>query len=119
MVKGVAQGLKIDPNHVSSPTFVLMNIYKGKVPLYHFDLYRITDNLGLSTIGYDDYLYGDGIAVIEWAERFQELLPKAYLAVCIKHKSKNVRSLRIQAVGEAYQKVLPPLKKKLQKLKKG
>src|SRR3990167_3061167 len=67
-IKGIAQGLKISPAKVHSPTFVLMNAYEGKLPLYHFDLYRLEGVREISTIGYEEFLYGDGVSVIEWAD---------------------------------------------------
>src|SRR4051812_25596177 len=68
-VKGLAKGLKAKVNEVVSPTFVLMNIYEGKLPIYHFDLYRLEKPEELASLSMDEYLDGDGIAVIEWPKR--------------------------------------------------
>ena len=74
LVKGIAKGLEIqeEPN---SPTFVIMNSYEGRIPLYHFDLYRLSDEEELLGIGYDEYFFGDGVAAVEWADRVEEIFP--------------------------------------------
>lgn len=73
---GLAQGLGV-PAHivVNSPTYVLMNEYPGRVPVYHFDWYRLEHAAQLAALDLDEYLYGDGVAIIEWANRFPERLP--------------------------------------------
>ena len=97
LIKGIASGLKISPAKVNSPTFVLMNMYKGRLPLFHFDLYRIENLQGISSIGYDEFLYGDGISVIEWADRLGKFLPEQYLKIEMKHKRPNERLIRFSA----------------------
>ncbi|GBD39405.1 tRNA threonylcarbamoyladenosine biosynthesis protein TsaE [bacterium HR37] len=74
LVKGIARGLgvKEEPN---SPTFVIMNAYHGRLPLYHFDLYRITSIEELEEIGYEEFFFGKGVSVVEWADRIEELFP--------------------------------------------
>ncbi|MGN0507583.1 MAG: tRNA (adenosine(37)-N6)-threonylcarbamoyltransferase complex ATPase subunit type 1 TsaE [Lachnospiraceae bacterium] len=73
--KGFAAGLGIT-EPVNSPTFTIMQIYEeGRLPLYHFDVYRITDPEEMDEIGYEDYFFGDGVCLIEWAELIEELLP--------------------------------------------
>ncbi len=81
--QGMAQGLGIT-QAVCSPTFTLIQIYEeGRIPLYHFDVYRITDIEEMYEIGYEDYFYGNGVTVIEWAKLVEELLPPAYIQVTI------------------------------------
>lgn len=76
--KGFAQGLGID-EPVSSPTFTILQIYEeGRLPLYHFDVYRIEDPEEMEEVGLDEYLEGDGVCLIEWAERIEEMLPAEY-----------------------------------------
>ena len=111
LIKGIAQGLKIAPAKVHSPTFVLMNAYEGRLPLYHFDLYRLEEVREISTIGYEEFLYGDGVSVIEWAERFGELTPKEYLGLYFAHKGGDERSIRLEASGQRYVGLLKKLKK--------
>ena len=76
--KGFAQGLEYPfPEDVVSPTFTLIKEYRGgRLPLYHFDLYRLEDPSEAEEIGIDEYLFGDGVCLIEWAERAEELLPR-------------------------------------------
>ncbi|MDE7324149.1 MAG: tRNA (adenosine(37)-N6)-threonylcarbamoyltransferase complex ATPase subunit type 1 TsaE [Lachnospiraceae bacterium] len=73
--QGVAAGLGIEA-HVNSPTFTIVQIYEaGRMPLYHFDVYRIGDVEEMYEIGYEDYFFGDGVCIIEWAELIAELIP--------------------------------------------
>lgn len=75
LTKGIAKGLGIkdEPN---SPTFVILNIYEAEIPLYHFDLYRISNIEELEGVGYKDYFFGDGVKVIEWADKIIDVLPQ-------------------------------------------
>lgn len=73
--QGFAKGLGIE-EAVSSPTFTIIQQYEGRLPLYHFDVYRITDIDEMDEIGYEDYFYGDGVCLIEWAELIDGLLPE-------------------------------------------
>ena len=81
--QGVARGLGIE-EPVNSPTFTMVQVYEeGKMPFYHFDVYRIGDIEEMEEIGYDDYFFGNGVCLIEWAELIQELLPKQIISVTI------------------------------------
>ncbi|EOS80699.1 YjeE family ATPase [Dorea sp. 5-2] len=81
--KGVACGLEIHES-VSSPTFTIVQIYEeGRLPFYHFDVYRIGDVEEMEEIGYEDYIYGDGVSLIEWADLIEEILPKHYTEIRI------------------------------------
>jgi len=103
MIKGIAEGLAITSDYVHSPTFTLLNLYEhGRLPLYHFDLYRIEDPEELFDIGYDEFLYGSGISVIEWSERFGHLLPKERLEIHLRHKGEDRREIRVKAAGNRY-----------------
>lgn len=82
LTRGIARGLEIVDN-VTSPTYTLINEYRGRVPLYHFDLYRLEDGEELFHIGGEDLLYGQGVSVIEWASRAEDMLPPACLWVRI------------------------------------
>ncbi len=82
--QGFAKGLEIE-EAVSSPTFTIIQEYEdGRLPLYHFDVYRIADLDEMEEIGYEDYFYGDGICLIEWAELIEELLPNRRTTITIK-----------------------------------
>ncbi len=91
LVKGIAKGLDIneEPN---SPTFVIMNAYKGRVPLYHFDLYRVSGKEELEGIGYEDYFFSDGVAVVEWADKAEEIFPESTIEIEIKIPTRDTGS---------------------------
>ena len=81
--KGIAEGLGIT-EPVNSPTFTIVQVYDtGRMPFYHFDVYRIGDIEEMDEIGYEDYFYGDGVCLIEWAEQIEELLPENVIAITI------------------------------------
>jgi len=82
--QGFAKGLGIE-EAVNSPTFTIIQQYEGKgLPFYHFDVYRISDVEEMEEIGYEDYFYGDGVCLIEWAGLIEEILPKSRTSVIIK-----------------------------------
>lgn len=95
-VQGMAQALGID-DHITSPTFTIVNEYYGKMPLYHFDVYRIGCSDEMFEIGFDEYINGDGISVIEWAELIEDILPDEYIKVTI---------LKDIEKGEDYRKIV-------------
>lgn len=81
--KGFAEGLGIE-EVVNSPTFTIMNIYEsGRIPLYHFDVYRLEDESEIEEVGYDDYFNSDGVCLIEWAEMISDYLPKDVIKITI------------------------------------
>ena len=81
--QGFAAGLQID-EAICSPTFTIVQVYDtGRLPFYHFDVYRIGDISEMDEIGYEDYFYGDGICIIEWANLIEELLPEHYTEIVI------------------------------------
>jgi len=81
--KGLAAGLGIT-EPVSSPTFTIVQVYEeGRLPFYHFDVYRIGDIEEMEEIGYDDYFFGNGICLIEWAELIEEILPDNVISITI------------------------------------
>lgn len=81
--QGVAAGLGID-EAISSPTFTIIQVYEsGRLPFYHFDVYRIGDIEEMEEIGYDDYFFGEGICLIEWANLIEEILPEKLIEVTI------------------------------------
>ena len=83
LTQGVAAGLGIS-GPVSSPTFTILQVYdEGRIPFYHFDVYRIGDSEEMYEIGYEEYIYGDGVCLIEWAELIEDILPDKYTKVLI------------------------------------
>jgi tRNA threonylcarbamoyladenosine biosynthesis protein TsaE len=108
-VQGVCEGLGvIDP--VISPTFTLVNEYRGRCPVYHIDLYRLTDVSETLTFGLEDYLYGDGITLIEWADRARELLPESHLTVELYYLEDTKRRVVLRPHGERFIKLLADFK---------
>jgi len=101
--KGFAAGLGITEN-VNSPTFTIMQIYgDGRLPLYHFDVYRIADVSEMDEIGYEEYFYGDGVCLIEWANRIPEILPEHCIHVQIAKDPEqgfDYRRIRIEETGK-------------------
>lgn len=94
LVKGVAAGLGVDPAAVSSPTFTLIHEYAGSVPVYHMDGYRTKRPEEFLALGVEEYLYGDGVCLIEWPERLGDLLPLDTLHLELVHKGGDTRRIQ-------------------------
>ena len=112
LTQGIARGLGIN-EYTLSPTFVLIREYYGRLPLYHIDLYRLNDSQDMLNIGLDDYLYSDGVCVIEWAEKGIPVLPHDNLLVKLVYISENERKLTFEPHGEHYDQLLKLLAQKL------
>ncbi|MBR4139152.1 MAG: tRNA (adenosine(37)-N6)-threonylcarbamoyltransferase complex ATPase subunit type 1 TsaE [Lachnospiraceae bacterium] len=102
--QGLAKGLDIlEP--ISSPTFTIVQVYEeGRLPLYHFDVYRIGDVEEMEEIGYEDYFYGEGVSLIEWANLIEEILPEKYTEIKIEkdlEKGFDYRKITVTNIGEA------------------
>ncbi len=95
-VKGVVNGLGSSAD-VTSPTFTILHEYRGgRLPVYHFDLFRVENPQALARLGLDDYFFGDGISVIEWADRFPEFVPEQARWIFFEIKSETDRAIRFQ-----------------------
>ena len=97
--QGIAAGLGIE-DHVSSPTFTIVNEYEGRMPFYHFDVYRISDPDEMYEIGFDEYVFGEGVCLIEWAELIEEVLPEKYLKITVERDAENPESKRKITIEE-------------------
>ena len=101
LTKGVAQGLEIK-EAISSPTFTIVQVYdEGRIPFYHFDVYRIGDVEEMDEIGYEDYFYGDGVTFVEWANLIEEILPSSYRQIVIEkdlEKGFDYRRITIEEI---------------------
>jgi len=95
LTKGIAKGLDIK-DHITSPTFTIVNEYTGRLKLYHFDVYRVNDPDEIAAIGFDEYIFSDGVSVIEWANYIKDLIPETNLTIEIE---KNLE------LGEDYRKI--------------
>ncbi|MFH0847349.1 MAG: tRNA (adenosine(37)-N6)-threonylcarbamoyltransferase complex ATPase subunit type 1 TsaE [Chloroflexota bacterium] len=109
LTQGIALGLGIKEN-VLSPTFVLIRELAGRLTLYHIDLYRLDRLEEIQGLGLDDYLYGNGVSVIEWGEKGAGFLPEVHLLIELSYTAENERSLRLKAYGERYRKIIRQLK---------
>ena len=99
--KGIAKGLGVgEYDYVNSPSFVVIKEYPGEKPLYHFDIYRLEEKSFCETLDYEEYFYGEGVSVIEWADRLGKLMPSDYVKVHIAIQSENTRSIIISASGK-------------------
>lgn len=94
-VKGVAEALGIDASAVASPTFVLLRVHRGRIPLYHLDAYRLRSPAELREVGLPDLVEGDGAVLLEWAERVREAVPDGAAWVEFRNLGENVREIRI------------------------
>lgn len=98
-IKGVVSGVTgISSEEVSSPTFVLLNIYEGKLPVYHFDLYRLKGSDEFFSLGFDEYWETPGISCIEWSERIEAHLPKDCIRVSLETLGGDQRSIEIEGM---------------------
>lgn len=104
LTQGLAKGLTID-EPISSPTFTIVQVYEeGRLPLYHFDVYRIGDVEEMEEIGYEDYFYGEGVTLIEWANLIEEILPEQYTEIKIEkdlEKGFDYRKITVTSIGES------------------
>lgn len=106
LARGVARGLGVPEDiPITSPTFTLMNHYQGRLNLYHFDLYRLGDPDELTEIGFEDYAYGDGIALVEWPEKIGDENHDG-LWITLARLDDQSRSIDIVARGEKAQMLL-------------
>ena len=106
--QGLALGLDI-AGEIASPTFALMHVHEGRLPLYHFDLYRLAGEEDLDTVGADDYWFGRGVSAIEWPQRAGALLPENRLDVEITVGEGTERTLCLTAHGARYEQWLEEL----------
>ena len=109
LTQGIARGLGIK-DYAASPSFVVVRELHGRLPLYHMDFYRL-DNLDeITDLGLDEYFYGQGISVVEWADKGLSLLPPEHLLVEMSYVSDSGRRLRLKARGKRYRQLLAELK---------
>ena len=109
MTQSLAKVLEVD-DYITSPTFTIVNEYEGKMPLYHFDVYRIGSSDEMYDIGYEEYINGEGVCIIEWANLIEDILPDEYLYIELKYKDMS-REMILNPVGEKYEKIVEELTK--------
>ena len=110
LTKGIASGLGAEGNKIVSPSFVLIRAYpEARIALYHFDLYRLKVPQDILGLGYEEYLYGEGVSIIEWADRLGSLLPEEYLKVKLEVRGENERSIEFLPRGKRYEALVKEL----------
>lgn len=107
MTKSLAKSLEVDDD-ITSPTFTIVNEYEGKIPLYHFDVYRIGSSDEMYDIGFDEYINGDGVCIIEWANLIEDILPDEYLYIEMNYKESG-REMILTPKGEKYEEIVKEL----------
>ena len=105
-VQGLALALGIE-GQITSPTFTIIKEYSGRLPLYHFDVFRLAAPKEMAAIGYEEYFFGDGVTVIEWGDKIADLLPKDHLVIEFHRviESENRRMLIVKASGPRSEKL--------------
>jgi len=104
LTKGIAKGLAIE-DHITSPTFTIVNEYTGRLKLNHFDVYRVNDPDEIEAIGFDEYIFSDGVSIIEWANYIKELIPPNNLTITIEKNleiSDNLRKIKMEYTDKRY-----------------
>lgn len=96
--RGLAAGMGITED-ITSPTYTLLDVHEGRIPLYHFDLYRIEKSEELDRLFFEEYWEGEGVSVIEWAERALDRLPPGYVRITLDYLDETRRSITIETTG--------------------
>lgn len=107
--QGVARGLDV-PGLVTSPTFIIVNEYEGRLPFYHFDVYRLEDPGEMDSLGFEEYLDGQGVVLIEWADRITEALPAERLEIIITRVDETRRTFSFIPQGARYTSLVEELR---------
>jgi len=106
-IKGLAEGAGVGrATYVSSPSFTLINEYPGRIPFYHIDLFRLESEREAEGLGLEEYVGGNGITAIEWAEKIFSLLPEELLSVKIHYTGEHSRTIEIMPKGKRYEKMI-------------
>ncbi len=108
-VKGLAEGLGVKRGEINSPSFVLIKEFKATLPLFHFDLYRLKNLKEIFALGFEEYLFGCGVSVIEWAERLKGITLDSYLKIEFSLKGQTKRLINISFKGARYKNLVKSL----------
>lgn len=95
LAQGICRGLGVT-GYVTSPSFTIINEYQGYLPIYHFDLFRLQDVTELFDLGYEEYFYGNGICLVEWAEKVEELLPEERVKITLRRVGERHRQIIVK-----------------------
>ena len=111
LAQAIAEGAGVDEReYVNSPTFAVLHEYGGRIPIYHMDFYRLGSSDDVLALGLDEYLCGDGLALIEWFERAEEVLPESLLVVHLSFVNTNSRAISLLSTDPRWQKIIGELK---------
>jgi tRNA threonylcarbamoyladenosine biosynthesis protein TsaE len=106
-IKGLAEGVGVGKaTYVSSPSFTLINEYPGRIPFYHIDLFRLESEKEAEGLGLEEYVRGNGITAIEWADKISSLLPEELLWIKIHYTGEHSRTIEITPKGKRYEKMI-------------
>jgi len=110
LTRAIAEGLGVaNPVAVNSPTFVLIQEYPARLPIAHFDAYRLAGAREFADLGVDEYFNGNGVCIVEWADKVEATLPAAHLRIKIEIVDENRRAFEVTAFGERYEELLSKL----------
>lgn len=105
--QGILKGLGVRDKYMISPSFVLVKEYKGRLPAYHLDLFRLKNVKELNNLGLEEYIFGRGVAIIEWAEKIKSILPEEYLEIILSSTGKKEgREILFSPHGIKYEKLI-------------
>ena len=112
LTQGIGRGVGVpEGNWITSPSFTLINEYQGRVIFYHLDLYRLKGSRDMENMGYEEYFFGEGISVIEWADKIKDILPKKTLFISLNYLNENKREIVISGDKKKMAKISNALKK--------
>lgn len=114
LTQGIARGLGIS-EYTMSPSFVIVREYQGRLPLYHIDLYRLENIAEIADLGLDEYFFGGGVSVVEWADRAMELLPEDNLIVVMEYVRIEERAISLRTNGRRYETLVGALRVELER----
>lgn len=110
LVQGISKGLGVN-SYVNSPTFTIIKEYEGDLRLFHIDVYRLEDPEEILFLGVEEYIYGEGLTVIEWADKIYEFLPPDFLEVTLNREKEEARRVNVKSIGKKHYQVVEELKK--------
>jgi tRNA threonylcarbamoyladenosine biosynthesis protein TsaE len=112
LTQGIARGLGVpDYYAITSPTFTLINEYPGKYVLYHFDVYRLQGSIDMYNMGYEEYFFGKGVSIVEWAEKIIDIIPDNAIKIFFTFLDENMRRIEISAPEERLKEISTALSK--------
>jgi tRNA threonylcarbamoyladenosine biosynthesis protein TsaE len=109
LAQGMIRGLGVADNYIGSPSYTLINEYNGRCPIYHFDLYRLDNPQQVEELGYEEYFFGRGVTIIEWADKIRNLLPQHHLEIRLYRLAGDARRINFIPHGPDFQQLINQL----------